>query len=146
MKTAIVLIISIFTACYLYITDTTTEPAFYEKQFRIEAKKRGIKLQPYKIRFVFIDMKNKPDGSGTVGVCGFIPVLGTKTIWISKPRWSEESTNFKQLLVYHELAHCLMGMEHRENTLSIMNAYLLNPYTYGMDKSYFVNELFNPAK
>ena len=50
---------------------------------------------------------------------------------INKARWDTMSDNYKKTLVYHELGHCLLGLEHGEGG-PIMNS--------SLSPSFFVEE------
>jgi hypothetical protein len=77
----------------------------------------------------------------TVGIC----YSGSKRskILISNEHWSKASIPYKRWLIFHELGHCALGLDHREQQLDItirlsptgfhigkISASIMNPYIY----------------
>lgn len=86
-----------------------------------------------------------------VGVC-YVYLSGIKEIKISKKFWFNRGYATREQLIFHELAHCEAGLEHDDDEIvyngliipeTIMNSYLVDPYTYTTFRQYYLNELFN---
>jgi hypothetical protein len=64
--------------------------------------------------------------------------------------WEEASQTEKEVLVFHELGHCVLNREHNESLISEQNIpkSIMYPYIfeteYEMYRNYYINELKNP--
>lgn len=94
------------------------------------------------IQFEFSDVIIS-NGSEAAGIC--YPYLNkVPKIFISKKVWTRISDITRKLLIYHELGHCLLDMEHVTNRYHIMNPYLYYNFTNGQFeglKRNFVREI-----
>lgn len=94
----------------------------------------------------------KIDKPGTVGMCITYPG-GFKIITLDSEYWYNTlDEDQKEFLVYHELGHCLLGQDHREEMveseygnvkLSIMASIMLPINTYKERRGHYKYELFN---
>ncbi len=75
---------------------------------------------------------------------------GSMSIIIDNEFWNASNDGYKELIIFHELAHCYLGKEHNDEQFSngvcksIMrssNAHCLDNYTVNT-RSYYLNELF----
>lgn len=73
--------------------------------------------------------------SNIMGTCG-----GPKTVTINPAIWARISGWDRFLLIYHELGHCLLGQDHRQN--SIMSPGLSDTQ-FAFQKQSYIDELFN---
>ena len=55
--------------------------------------------------------------------------------------WEHLGPVQQELLVYHELGHCFLGLGHED--MSIMSYPLLNEYEYGANREKYLDKLFN---
>lgn len=86
---------------------------------------------------------------GVVGICYFLK----NKVEISREYWNRASDLQKELLVFHELGHCVLHYYgHNEQWIirdkeaipnSIMYPYLISDKIYERHKGYYINELFN---
>lgn len=47
-----------------------------------------------------------------------------------------------EVVMYHELGHCVLGLGHYENGNDIMNAFVINGSEFKKEKSYYINRMF----
>jgi len=73
-------------------------------------------------------------------------VLATyRMVYINTNHWPKFNYISKKLLIYHELGHCDLGLDHTyENT--IMNPYAIDYNTFLISPDYYLNLLFNEGK
>jgi len=76
-----------------------------------------------------------------VGFCKF-PI----EVRFMKRFWDNASANQRLALVYHELGHCALRLEHDDTMPDIMNSYLLPEYFVEKEWDSLVNKLFERAK
>jgi len=78
------------------------------------------------------------------GVC----IPNDKTITLNSTWWKRETNNWRKLkVVFHELGHCELGLDHPSNVFAneIMG-YNINLVTDGSDWDYFVNKMKRKVK
>ena len=134
------------------------EPQFlpYITLFIQEAEKANVVVKAENLRMTF--------KTENISICGnFIQdKTGQRNIIINARCWKISSQQNREALVFHELGHCFLNREHRDDLMpsqdpvSIMNTYNNGPYepcNYAIDgdtrcnkterRSYYINELFN---
>lgn len=87
--------------------------------------------------------------SSTAGVCYY---TGGRTspnrVELNQSMWSDGSESFREMLIFHELGHCLLGRDHRNTQFSsgrpesIMNSYLFSQRTYERYRDDYLKELY----
>jgi hypothetical protein len=96
----------------------------------------------------FGDPKTISGKSNVVGLCQ----MGSQTtpiVTIDQTFWNNTTEDLKQELIDHELGHCILNRQHRNDLLpngnpsSIMNAYLFDPNVIKSNNNYYQNELVN---
>jgi len=128
---------------YHYI-DSEFDPII--KSFVYEAGIHGHEVDLKNLSVTFGNVRiGKKDT--TVGYCVKSPV-GGMVIKIHKPTWGEMTVYKQEQLIFHELAHCLMGRDHcnketDKGPLSIMNTHLLSSQYYKDNREELLDELFN---
>jgi hypothetical protein len=65
-----------------------------------------------------------------------------RMVVINRKYWQEAVDLEREVLVFHETAHCIYDQDHREN--SIMQEEILDPIDYITDYDFYVKELFSP--
>lgn len=81
-----------------------------------------------------------------VGLCNYSP--GHAAVTLSSPTWKNGSDTLREMLVFHELGHCLLGRSHDNARLSsgqpesLMNAVLFDEKTYLANRDQYLKELF----
>lgn len=77
---------------------------------------------------------------------------GTPTILISTKYWPSLTEILRRQVMFHELGHCVLWLDHDETWVtigqdyiprSIMYPSMQNEYIYAVHWDYYVNELFN---
>lgn len=92
------------------------------------------------------DLSNYDPSSGLyyIGLCSYGQ---NPTVTIDQGYWSTASEIDRQELIDHELGHCILGRQHRNDTLpngnpaSIMNAYHFSGAVMNQSSEYYYHEL-----
>jgi hypothetical protein len=74
----------------------------------------------------------------TLGTC-----FSTGEILINHVFWNIASTTQKEILIFHELGHCSMKLDHVDSDDDIMTAYQIDSYYYKRDYNKMLNRFFN---
>lgn len=127
----------------------------YVERFKQEAKLRGYQIDFEKTGLI-VEFQNT--GSiipHAVGICYFSHEGSTPKIGISETFWNSVGDETKELTIFHELGHCALNRDHRNDTLanghwaSILRGYPEepgdHPLDYNRNRSYYIDELFDPA-
>ncbi|MEL7376951.1 MAG: hypothetical protein AAFN65_08335 [Bacteroidota bacterium] len=124
---------------------------YYEK-FLSEAADRGFSYEEESVYLGF-DNLNDSSSSWSVGLAGICNHIGGDSALIDRAYWDEIDEVKREMLVYHELGHCLLSREHSSDLIldqslnaSLMRANTLfsgfmdiySPYWY----KYYLDELF----
>lgn len=86
-----------------------------------------------------------------VGIC-YSYTDGSRRIEIDPDYWANSSDDGKEQLMFHELGHCALNLDHNETTIDLKNygiipASIMWPYTFGENwyyaelKDYYLKEL-----
>ena len=73
---------------------------------------------------------------------------GTPVVTINKKTFKRLSQNEKEMLIFHELGHCLLYKGHNDDLdddgvpVSIMNKYAFSGNVYAKNREGYINELF----
>jgi len=93
------------------------------------------------------------EGERVAGQCNFYSHSPNHVI-IDSEFWSRVNDNLKELIIFHELGHCVLNRDHREGSLdngfclSIMRSgeqACLDAYNTNT-KDYYLEELFHPGR
>ena len=123
----------------------------YLNKFITEANSRNYKIDitKFDVRINFSDLKLEYEGKCKLGKI--------KQITINESLWQKLDTLQRELLIFHELGHCVLGRGHKNETFptgeckSIMDGKeedfeCSNNYYCPYWKSYYLDELFNPEQ
>jgi hypothetical protein len=133
----------------------------YMKSFIDEAQKRGIEVKAENLILKFGSTSEE-----ICGQCSRVPKDGQRTIIINNDLicWKTAVVQNREALVFHELGHCILDRNHRDENLpngtpaSIMNSNfqisgLYEPCIYAISgdticnktsrRAYYIDELFN---
>lgn len=132
------------------------DPRFdiYKIQFQAEAKKRGVDISNGELT---IPVAFGATGDGTDGICT-VPAMGRnafdaatndlfnrdnydRKFIIINPSILDKDLFYIEAVVFHELAHCLIGREHTEER-SIMNRSQERNGEYPILRKIYLDELF----
>lgn len=125
-----------------------TELSKHVKSFYGKMGAAGFNNSPRNIKYVFshsMDIKYAGYCDAPVGP-GAPP-----TITINMTYWSAYTTTEKEILVFHEMGHCVLNRPHISKTdsrgvaISLMHPILMYAGDYRQKKSYYINELFANA-
>ena len=136
--------------------DSTIDPAFantnideefvpYVESFLTEAALRSvdIDISSVELEIQFGEVNNTGD---VIGSCN----RENHHIIISRPDWDNLSNNHREVLIFHELGHCMLDRDHTTNLLSnnevasIMWPSIQGKF-FGARRSYYIDELFLDA-
>lgn len=143
MKLLIVAAALLLTACSglrpdIYVVDS--EFTHYIEQFKEDC---SCEIDVSQIAFKsleYVEKLKNPEYedfyTGTVGLCRKWN-NGKREIFIDPSYWYSVSYGYRITLMYHELGHCVLDQDHREN--SIMHGYNFNAYSESWD--WYVDEL-----
>lgn len=119
-----------------YFIDPETEP--YVLRFQKEAEKRNLNITINANILINQDILN--DFAAT---CTY----STRTIAIRKDYWNKINDLFKEIIVFHELGHCVLLEKHIDIIGAIMNPDALYYWhDYENNKDAEIDRLFNDRK
>lgn len=113
----------------------------YVDTFKAIANSRGLSIDWDEISIAFKDL----DGN-IAGTC-----YSSGHIDIDPDSWKRFSDEEREVLVFHELGHCVLGRDHTEGTfsdnapVSIMNPIIMYTVYYKRRRDYYRSELFDNA-
>lgn len=119
----------------------------YFQLFETEAAQRGFEIDLNK--FDLLAEIHEIDQEDVAGTCTYSSD-NPNEITIDESFWNSASQKYKEIVVFHELGHCVLGRDHNNNAnssgicLSLMNSGLTGcaiEYT-GSNKSIYLDELF----
>ncbi len=123
---------------------------FFES-FELEAAERGVEVD---LREAGISGKIRPIAEEHVaGRCSYIPnIISSGNVTVDAEFWDNSSSIFKEFIVFHELGHCYLNRDHREDAdaqgacISLMRSGLgtcRDNYT-SLSRKQYIDELFDP--
>jgi hypothetical protein len=129
----------------------STDPVFksYISEFEAHARQQNGD-QSFLVGDIPINFGNT-ENDQYQGVC-FQYTNGQKEILIRKVWWNSVNKKYQKSLLFHELGHCRLNREHKNETvnklnrsykLSIMNAVIVSNVDYDKFESEYLYELFN---
>lgn len=116
------------------------ELIIYTEVFKNDAKENNVDVSEIdSIDIIFDDLKDEKEE--IIGVCD----LGDKRIRIKREFWSNSNRFERELLMLHELGHCVLNEDH-EDTISIMRPRLIMWWYYSQHRKELVKYLFSKRK
>jgi hypothetical protein len=115
----------------------------YVEAFVADAKSFGVNL---KIKDLIIETEQSVDdtpndGATTLAKC-YTGFMLTPKIVVSSEQWALLSEYGRVQLIYHELGHCILKLDHREDGLSIMNPFRIDDELFVKWNQELLEELF----
>jgi len=108
----------------------------YVQRFKAEGLKYNVDISDKRIIISLIELEQP-----TVGQCRkslFLPPI----VVIDKFFWAWANDTEKEMLVFHELAHCLLGqMDHRMGK-TLMTPFMAYEFNYRKERDYYLKEMF----
>lgn len=126
---------------------------------KFEVKNRGTvdpDFQPFVDKFIdmfkidtidviYVDIYYNQQSGNVIGVC---KIKGEeKDIEIDPEWWSKANDLNREILMFHELGHCVLSQGHRNYELSdhcpgsIMDTYHIGAYCYNKHYDYYIDEM-----
>lgn len=115
--------------------------------FEYEASLRGVDINIENLDL--ISRIEEIEEEGVAGTCHFNSHQ-SNIVTIDQSFWNSASSNQKEMVVFHELGHCVLGRDHREEEnnenacLSIMNSGTTGCQIFynETNREYYLDELF----
>lgn len=91
-------------------------------------------------------------GPTVIGYCQRSSWSYTPLVVINREFWNSASSNEREHLMFHELGHCLLDLDHDDAVIligidwvprSIMNPYIFEESVYVAHREYYLQNLFN---
>jgi hypothetical protein len=121
------------------------DPAFQPlyDQFITEANANGLNLDKDQgITIQFSTLEQKTALGEVVGDCSGLS-YGNSTINVDQSFWNQSGYAAQQILLYHELGHCVLYEAHTTNPDAIMNPLITNPLAfYAPNMDGMIKDLF----
>lgn len=121
------------------------DPAFQPlyDQFITEANENGLNLDKDQgITIQFSTLEQKTALGEVIGDCSGLS-YGNSTINVDQSFWNQSGYAAQQILLYHELGHCVLYEAHTANLNAIMNPSINNSLNYyNSDLDGMVKDLF----
>lgn len=119
--------------------EVNIDPTFsaYVQKFKDEGESYGLTITIANIFIHFGDASQPPNQPGR---CDKKDEF--KEVIINKEHWKFYDEFDKQIVIYHELGHCILNRRHRDDIISIMNTYKIWSSIYKFNYSKFNHELF----
>lgn len=94
--------------------DKSVDPVLqpYVSQFYAEAASRGVTTFPHELGSVSFE---EATAEGDSGKC----YLGTRNVTISSTFFVTATESLREQIIFHELGHCVLGLEHQNERLDI---------------------------
>lgn len=112
----------------------------YVARFLYEADIRGVKIDRAKVPSIdYDDLLNYYTTNAVLGICK----QGPKIIVLNTRTWDTMSPTKKEIVIFHELAHCLLGIrEHSNRSISLLSAVIPNESDYLKHRTEVLDNLF----
>jgi hypothetical protein len=121
--------------------DPSFQPLY--NQFISQANAAGLNLNANQgLTIQFTALEQATSIGEIVGECSSVG-WGGGTINIDPGYWNSTDALGQELLMYHELGHCILDEIHTTNRMAIMNAMINNPQYFDQtDMAGMINQLF----
>lgn len=116
----------------------------YIQLFEQEAAMHGKLIKIDDISIVYKVLENDKNGSIKLAQCRMPNKSYSPRIEVDPIKWKKLTTVGRMLVIFHELGHCVLLYDHRDEYLSIMNTYLMDPKQFTKNENLYMDELFNP--
>lgn len=116
-------------------------------QFEYEALMHG-----KNIRITDLVVEFKPELGDAIGLCYYGNETYTPKIELARWWWNFSSYEEREVLIFHELGHCILERKHNYDTddlgnpKSIMFPFILSQYIYETNKLNLLQELFGHVR
>lgn len=134
--TLILLIVSCI-SCGMYKADDATVE--YIHRFEQEAKTRGRNIKVNNIVVEIQDELNYFKGGVAVGECASGGV--TPKVTILRSFWNRSGDSHKELVIFHELGHCVLNKGHTKEP-GIMAGAIVEDFIYNAKRTEYLDAFF----
>jgi hypothetical protein len=116
-------------------------------EFYANAATLHIKVDPSVESIAFVESYDDPI---TIGQCSFLEyengAKANKRITLHRLTWEHASPQYKRTVLFHELGHCALNLDHAPNTsLAIMNSKVLPDKLSAPSWFQLVRDMFNSS-
>jgi len=124
------------------------EPNAYVMAFITEAWNRGVVIDQGLQNNLNIEFVPKIEDANVVGFCQAYSNSDRRDIKISLEYWDTFDDYRKEVLFFHELAHCWLDKDHDDSAvhgrpLSIMNSFIIQSEHYKAYRNEYLDNLFS---
>lgn len=120
---------------------------YYTSNLISKISSLNIKIEPLKTPASY------GEGKKLLAVCDY-DVYGQPIVILDKKSWEDASSVGKEVIIFHELGHCVLGQEHRTFETdfdvrikgSIMDRFILDENDYKFYKPYYLQEFFSARR
>lgn len=111
----------------------------YVNSFVAEGRARGVSVDTFGLDIKFVDSYGDDSSPvTTIGECN----IDTGRITVSKSFW-DDSPDYREELLFHELGHCLLYKKHTSVCPNIMCTTAMDSQDYYADRVHFLDVLFS---
>lgn len=140
IRLVLLLVLPFLPACTSISRQNQTEFDLYQERFREEAFRFGWNFEPIAIWYGDLEQEHRAANLETVAECHPARGLSSPPFVIVNPdRWDRLSESEREVAVFHELGHCLLGKVHSDG---IMQPTLLAAREYEVERESFLKALF----
>lgn len=120
------------------VTDSEFIP--YQEAFLAQGRKHGANFEPALIQFGELGKVPGESSLESIAECHHAGSgRPTPLIIVDSLRWSWLSESEREVVIFHELGHCLLGIAHGEG---IMETQLLDGFNYEVQRQRWLDRLF----
>lgn len=109
------------------------------ESFSADARKRNVPCT-ITAKITLEDRLAKSSENNVIGYC-----LSPWRVTILQSFWEEAPASERLALIYHELGHCALGLDHYDEKPDIMNTYILNEFELEKNWDKLVTIMFERA-
>jgi hypothetical protein len=116
----------------------------YAEEFYTDAHLYGVEVRKENVSYHITEPPLHVETPNAVGLCFYGKV--SSFILISRTYWNKATHNEKRALMYHELAHCTLGIKHTENPYALMYPTVHSPMYLEENLEGMIKEFFEEVK
>lgn len=123
------------------------ESGSYLRLFRAEAEKRNININYEGLRVYFVDKFHpRMEEMGVIGLCDF--QSDKQIVYIRRPSWNSYDSMQREMLIFHEIGHCLLGQVHDQSMdfdsvpVDLMFPASFPSFYYAQQRTQFLDRMF----
>lgn len=86
----------------------------YVRLFTNESESRGLSIDTTGLRIYMVEFGEALRNQGVIGLCS--PEGDKQIIYVSQADWNSYDSLQREMLIFHEMGHCLLQEEHDQST------------------------------